>query len=273
MGFGFTLWETKAFLEGRIILEKLKNKGTSFQTIQGCAMANGAGDLQKANQFGAKYYRFTIKQALQLSASDQLSGPYILLAGGSSGDGDFQNLADSIQDAWNRVVIKPSLILCSNEQNEISYQLARNVRSVLSLPVPIAKGPYTSVVENAGKNKYYDVFRGKLSLDDSNIPEVFNYYQKPAWRKDPGTKFENFRRRSIFAYIVSELKKKGVQKFVITEAHDGSTTRDGYPQQGDYVYASREGWNTIVEICNLLGVEVVCYYMAPFIGQPGNTMV
>lgn len=233
--------------------------------LRGICMANGSTDLEKANQFGAEYYRLTIPQAIEMDG--KIDKPYMLLGPGASNDDDYIYLADKILSTWNKLKQKPQVILCSNEQNELSYRLAKNVRRYLSshdINVPIAKGPFTCCVERAGRKKYKEL----NIFDQFYIPEILNYYERPHW--EFWSFIENFRRRWRLKCIVKKLKNAGVKTIMISEAHDGSMNKKGMMDHGDYVYASKKGWDSICKYCEKLGIEVICYYMAPFIGKDGN---
>lgn len=227
---------------------------------RGICLANGSGDLEKANGF--EYFRMTPSQALEMGS--KINQPYMLLWTGATTDEDYLRLADDIASVWKKLVVKPEYILLSNEQNELSYKLAQNVRALIGkqVPVPILKGPFTCCVERAGRQKYKEL----TSFDGDT--EVLNYYERPHWIWYNW--FENQRRRFRLRRIVNKLKANGVSNIIISETHDGSTTRDGYENQGDYVYASKKGWDSICDFLSDIGVNIVCYYHAPFIGRAGN---
>ena len=232
--------------------------------ITGICMPNGEGDKTKADKVGAQIYRLNIEQALRWN--DKIDKPYILLGPGAKTDHDYRIVAHEIEQAWKKLKVKPKLILCSNEQNNLSYTLSRSVRNLLkdSIDVPIVKGPFTCCVERAGRKKYEEADW----FDDPQYPEVINYYERPHWKF--WNFIENFKRRYRLKKIVCKLKSLGTKRIIITECHDGTRERDGYPKQGDYMYASQRGWDSIKAYCKKLGIEAILYYHAPFIDRDGN---
>jgi hypothetical protein len=235
--------------------------------IIGACLANGEGDKEKANKMGAEMYRLTCSQALQWNKG--IDKPYMLLLSGAINDDDYLKLADDLLSVWSKLIKKPSLILCQNEQNELSYRLAQNVRRAVGdkIQVPIVKGPYTSCVERAGFEKY----KGN-EFDDPNMPEVFNFYLKPSW--EIFAWFDNWKRKYRFKCTLKKLRKRGTTEFIVSELHAGSRTRPKFSEvRGDYVYHSRKDFDNIVSFLDEQGVKIGLYYMAPFLGRKGNDIL
>ncbi|MDZ4810771.1 MAG: hypothetical protein SGI96_21250 [Bacteroidota bacterium] len=299
----FFFWNLKAIVVGYFRYKEIMKGPQIMKTTVGACMPNGDGDFEKANKMGAAFYRFGINEAKKVKNISSMSGPYALLMDGVS-DKEYLALAERIRDAWNTLKIKPEIILCSNENNHISYTTPKNVRAILNntIHVPIVKGPFRCAVESDARKKYYRLLKNKSELDSPRLPEVFNYYEKPHWE---GNKRENLRRRCVFTYIVTELRKYGITTFYVTEFHDGTKekvivipkkelrpftintegSKDGDEivqdygvvyavkrHEGDFVFASKDGIESILNFFGRLEIRAAMYYCAPFIGRNGNTV-
>jgi hypothetical protein len=235
--------------------------------IIGCTLANAEGDKEKANKMGAEFYRLTCSQALQWNKG--IDKPYMLLLSGAINDDDYLKLADDLLSVWGKLIKKPSYILCQNEQNELSYKLAQNVRKAVGdkIQVPIVKGPYTACCENAGYNKYKT-----NELDIPSMPEALNYYERPTWKTFYW--FDNWKRRLRFKCILKKLRKHGITEIIVSEFHSADRSRPGFEEvHGDYVYQDRRGFDSIVRFLDEQGVKVGLYYTCSFLGRDGNDVL
>lgn len=237
--------------------------------ILGTCMSNGIGDKDSANKLGSLCYRLTAKQALDWN--EGIDQQYILLMSGAKSDKDYAQLGDQILSVYDKLIKKPFLILCQNEQNEISYELAKKVneyiRAQSELSVPIIKGPFTCCVERAGQ-KAYEEMRNWCGTR----VEALNYYEVPSW--ESFSLLKNMKRRYRFRSLVKKLRKLGVLAFLVTEFHAGSKTRQGYDEvHGDYLYHSKKDFDSIIKFLRSCDVNIALYYQAAFIGRNGNDIV
>lgn len=229
-------------------------------------------DLNIIIEYEAKLVRISDKLAFEYAKMFKIVAPYWIIIGQPS-DTIF-DIAKNIVDLNSTLEIKPKFYACINEDNTNSYEKVEAIRNQVKnlqsdFPIPIVKGPTSACIEGGAFPIYEDYFSGNKRLDVED-PHILHFYLAP-W--NISNLFENYRRIYLLTYIVIELKKRGVKNIIIAESHDASMTKSGYPEQGDFVYASKEGQDKIEEVASKLGISYVGYYQSAFLHYDGNTVL
>jgi hypothetical protein len=202
---------------------------------------------------------------------------------------------------------KPLFYSIINEDNEFTWYSVESIESFIRIhygkPIAITKGSYTSIVESAALKKYKD------HLKNYGIPKdrfhLIHFYLKPIKEN----KLENCLRKLMLRYLIYSLARFGLpaDKIIVSESHDASKSgkvilnkeelrplikkedgsldgdqiikdnKDGtytaIRYEGDYIFASKEGWNELKELFKSLGIYAGLYYHQPFLMYKGNTVL
>lgn len=238
---------------------------------RGLCLANLA-NLNTVPEYQAEMVRVSEDLAVQYGTMTNAIVPYWVIVGKPS-DSIFE-IAKKIMKIQGTTQIKPRFYACINESNENTYEKVVAVREDLleldpTFSAAVIKGPHTACIESAAFSIYKEYFCGKRYLNTAE-PHVIHFYLKP-WL--PENRIENYRRFFLLTYIVTELRRMGVEQIIMAESHDGDLFKEGYPPQGDYVYASKEGQAEIERVAGLLGINVVQYYHSAFLHYEGNTVL
>ena len=236
---------------------------------KGLCLANVPGDLHFIDKFKANFIRVSDLNAVAFDKENNGVLDYFVTIG--THEDDALTVAIKIRDLDKQLVVKPIFYAVVNEKNELDFPFVERVREIL-MPFPsisICKGAHTSCTERAAYKIYQDYFSNRRLF----IPEkhhVLHFYLKPYtfWNF-----FENQKRIMRFKWIVENLKKRGVERIIIGECHDGDMFKKGFPDHGDFVYATKCGVDKIYRLAKDGGCFAACYYHAPFLGYSGNTVL
>lgn len=270
---GFQIWKAKAWILGAIRLAQLPK--VNHKCVIGLCCSNGSGDLDYAKAMNATVFRADMGIYQNGMPPKQT---WVLIPS----ENNTFSIASTIAAIDSSQEERPMFYAVGNERDDLTYSFIDEIRGYLRenrKRIIVTKGAHRACTEKAGSICYYEYLTGKRHLDsDTTAPHLLHFYLHPSWEK--GNKFDNWKRKCLLTYIVTELKDRGVWYIIVDEAHDGSNTRPGYKPQvtdsgspGEPVYASKEGWDEIVDLCTRLGVYSVHYYQASNLGYEGNTVI
>jgi len=196
-----------------------------------------------------------------------------------------------------------------NEESKYSNIRVKNTDTLLRANygknLIVTRGAHTGINESAAKKVYFEYFNGTRELLKDK-PHLLHFYLKPG--KGLAVKFENLLRKATLVYTLFRLNLKGIpaKTVIIDEAHNADTKKElivtknelqpysinnGKPNgdliidklsndkfkviryHGDFVFATKEGWEELEKLVDKLGIPVIMYYMAPYLYYKGNTVL
>ena len=260
------------------ILRRFTGGSDSFK--RGLCIANNPGDEANAERFKPRMARVSYTPermgAFSKWANEQAVDFYVQC--GQESNTDAQN-AREIVDCERELdgLKKPRFYSLVNEANDYSYLRVNKTINLVHiklgyLPV-IVKGAHTAIDESAAMKKYVEYASKPMPELSMYQPHVIHMYFKP-FDGSLDSRINNLLKKFYLTFMLVRLNSMGIPacNIVIGETHDASKTRKGFPDHGDYVYSTKEGWEFIEKLCSKLGIDAACYYHAPFLGYEGNTV-
>jgi hypothetical protein len=283
--YKYRLQKLVAYLVGALLYSipsgLLRRLVGGFRGVKrGVVMPNLKGDSGACEAFRAEIARINYtagKMKGYAIWANNADIEYFVLCGREE-DSDESN-AQAIIDCEKELggLKKPMFYAIANEANDYSYNrltISRLiVKNTLNYVPLIIKGAHTAIDESAALKLYLNFYPKNPKLLVLNQPHLVHFYLK---YKDGSinSRFTNLLKKFLFVYSLFKLSRVGVsaKNIIVDEAHDGTKVLNGV-EHGDYVFATKKGWNDLEKLCNKVGVKAVCYYQAPFLNYEGNTVL
>lgn len=255
-------------IEGMIYYKTRQSADTETSKI-GLCIANDI-DNKYIEKLGAKCVRVSDVVVYSWIKKNEATPFWVTV--GTREDSNFiiANKIVILNDSLKR---KPLFYAVINEDNDTDFERINDIRKIVNstntnTPIIVVKGSHTACTESAARKIYEDYFKNKKKFVSEAV-HILHFYLKPHGENY----LENTKRKYYLSYIVKNLRKLGVKKIILGECHDGDKTKPGFPDENDFVYASKEGLWEIQDIASVLSISTIHYYQSSFLGKEGNTVL